>query len=166
MCGRELSQREARRAVVEGSVLILCQTCYSRLSKQSAIREVTPQPRVKQSPQISSQAPSMRSRQRRIEEYEVVDDYAIRVKNARERLGWSQEVLAQKVSESTNTIKRIEAGKLKPSIELARKLEKVLGVKLLEPIVDEVNKFSSTSKEDFLTIGDLINIDENKKKSV
>lgn len=167
MCGRELDQREAKRAIVEGSLLVLCPTCYSRLSKQSAVKEV----RVNAKPAFSGlkrRGTSIdvqgSSRRIRIDEYEVVEDYAIRVKKAREKLGWTQEVLAQKIGENVNTVKRIEAGKLKPSIELARKLERVLGIKLLEPVVDETGGGVSGAREEFLTIGDIISTAGEAKK--
>jgi len=136
MCGREIDAREAKKAIVEGSLLILCPQCYTRLSKQGVVKEPPVQTQSKQVKQTPPPKPPSRPA-RRPEEYEVVEDYATRIKNAREKLGWSQEVLAVKVGESVNTIKRIEAGKLKPSIELARKLERILGIKLLEPVVEE-----------------------------
>jgi putative transcription factor len=156
MCGRELDAREAKRAIVEGSLLILCPDCYRRLSKEGVVKEPPMQSRSRQVKQRPMPQPQVKQQSRKLEEYEVVEDYASRVKSARERLGWSQEVLALKIGESVNTVKRIEAGKLKPSIELARKLERVLGVKLLEPIVEEERSLQSGSDRDFMTIGDLI----------
>jgi len=161
MCGRELEAREAKRAVVEGSLLILCPQCYQKLSKQGVAKEymVTPTKQVRS--RVSTSTPSRRQA-RRLEEYEVVEDYAVRIKTARERLGWSQEVLALKVGESVNTIKRIEASRLKPSIDLAKKLERVLGIKLLEPIVEEVGETRSSKEANTLTIGDLIRLNDKE----
>ncbi|MEM0001956.1 MAG: multiprotein bridging factor aMBF1 [Desulfurococcaceae archaeon] len=161
MCGRELDQREAKKAIVEGSLLILCPSCYQRLSKQSVVKEVQSKP--PQGKDKVKQTQPKPSSSRRIEEYEVTENYASKIKTAREKLGWSQEILAQKVGESVNTIKRIESGKLKPSIELARRLEKILGIKLLEPVVNEIGESLTTSKGEYLTIGDIINVEENKK---
>lgn len=160
MCGRELDAREAKKAIVEGSLLILCQSCYQRLSKQSIVKEPQPRRELKTTQRTQLEKPP----RTRIEEYEVVEDYAARVRTARERLGWSQEVLAMKIGESVNIIKRIESGKLRPSIPLARKLEKTLGVKLLEPVVDETEKTSITpGKLDYATLGDFIKIDDKDR---
>lgn len=166
MCGRELDQKNAKKAIVEGSLLILCPNCYSRLSKQYVVKEPAPTAPYKASTKnlTRQQASSSKSSVKRVEEYEVVEDYATKVKTAREKYGWSQEVLAQKVGESINTIKRIEAGKLKPSIELARKLEKVLSVKLLEPVIEEPGATPPTRKDEFLTIGDIIDVRGHEKK--
>ncbi|MCC6053811.1 MAG: TIGR00270 family protein, partial [Thermosphaera sp.] len=94
MCGRELDAREARRAIVEGSLLILCPDCYRRLSKEGVVKEPPMQSRSRQVKQRPMPQPQVKQQSRKLEEYEVVEDYASRVKSARERLGWSQEVLA------------------------------------------------------------------------
>jgi putative transcription factor len=99
-----------------------------------------------------------------VERYEVVDDYAERVRRARQRLGLTQKELAQRVKVSENVIKRIEAGTLVPTIDLARRLERVLGVKLLEPVVEEETEVGSTKRgreEFYLTLGDIAEIRED-----
>lgn len=152
VCGREVGKNECRKVVVEGSVLTVCPQCYARLVGQGKARPFVEEKRQ----QPARQAPRpLKPRVR--EEFEVVEDYAKRIREARERLGWTQQVLAQKVRESENIIKRIEAGKLKPGLDLARRLEKVLGVKLLEPVVDEGASATGGGSDD-LTIGDLIKL--------
>jgi len=98
------------------------------------------------------------------ERYEVVPDYAERVRRARERLGMSQEELAIRVKEKVNVIKRIEAGTLVPPVDLARRLEKVLGIKLLEPVVEEepvAGGGGRRRRDEFeLTLGDIVEIRE------
>ncbi len=97
------------------------------------------------------------------ERYEVVPDYAERVRRARERLGMSQEELAIRVKERVNVIKRIEAGTLTPTVDLAKRLEKVLGIKLLEPVVEEELGAQATRRrrgEFELTLGDIVEIRE------
>lgn len=75
---------------------------------------------------------------------EVVSDFNIKIRKAREELGLTQEVLSKYVREKTSTIKRIEAGRLKPTITLATKLEKVLKVSLVEKVVE--NTYAPTKK--------------------
>ncbi len=163
LCGREVpDERLCKTVVVEGAVLKVCPRCYERLVKQGRAREYRPQPR----PQPIRRKPRPRSIPRRIlmEEYDIVPDYAKRIRQARERMGWSTRVLAEKVREKENVIKRIEAGRLTPSIELAQRLERVLHIKLLEPIAEESSVgYSSSSDEDYFTIGDLIRIKTRKK---
>jgi putative transcription factor len=164
ICGREIpDERMCKTVVIDNAVLRVCPQCYQRLMRQGRIKEV-----VEREPARRRVRPrttwSRANIPRRIleESYEVVEDYAERIRRARQRLGWTQAALAQRVREKENVIKRIEAGRLKPSIALARKLERVLGITLLEPIVEESTYSTSKSgEEDYYTIGDFIKI---KKK--
>jgi len=170
MCGREVSAKTAKRVVIEGSSLIVCSECYSKLSRKTTIREITveePANRLvsKRQVQASINRAVTSTSLTRIESYEIVENYHSIIKNAREKLGWSQEVLASKVGESVNTIRRIESGKLKPTLELARKLERVLKVKLIEPAVIESSEYTSPSTSMDLTIGDLIDTRKYSRKT-
>ena len=110
-------------------------------------------------------------RKRRIPElrYEVVEDYPRRIREARERLGFTRELLARLVGEKESVIRRIEEGTLEPTVELARKLEKVLKIKLLVPaseVVEDLElEYESERPElEELTLGDIVEIRERKKK--
>ncbi len=168
LCGRPIRDpRKARRVMIEGAILIVCPQCYTKLVKQGkitgekkqyttyniAFRQKTRRPSHK-----------MRRPPRRIleEEFEIVPDYAERIRRARQKLGWSTKILAEKVGEKETVIKRIEAGRLKPSIELAQRLERILKIELLEPIIEETPSYSGGG-EDYFTIGDLIKIRGKKK---
>ena len=166
ICGREVSdERLCRTVVLDNAILRVCPQCCNRLVKQGKVKTVPtiatkPKPRKP----VSNKWVRTRISRRLLEEsYDIVEDYAEKIRRARQRLGWSQAVLAQKVREKENVIKRIEAGRLKPSIELARRLEKILGITLLEPIVDEYTETYSSKSEDYFTIGDFIKIKKNKK---
>ncbi len=54
----------------------------------------------------------------------------MRLKQIREKRGWTQERLAEKVGVSRVTIARIEIGNRRPSLELLERLAKVLKVKV------------------------------------
>jgi len=71
------------------------------------------------------------------EELELKEDYYKVIKQAREKLGLSQEALGRKINEKPSVIKLLESGKLKPDNMLARKLEHFLKVQLLVPAVEE-----------------------------
>ncbi len=163
MCGRPIRRKDSKVVYIEGARLVLCPQCYSRVAKRVVKEEV----RSVTTKRINTLRPHTAVRKHarrgglRLENYEVVEDYARRVREARERLGWTQRTLAEAVRESENVIKRIESGRLTPTIELAMRLEKVLGIKLLEPIVDSdfiepLGGLSSPSKE--LTLGDIVSI--------
>ena len=54
----------------------------------------------------------------------------MRLKRLREKRGWTQQALAEKVGVARVTIGRIEIGNRKPSLELLERLAKVLKVKV------------------------------------
>ena len=65
---------------------------------------------------------------------ELVDDYHKRIQQARDKLGLNQEQLGQKINERKSVISKIESRSMKPDDKLVRKLEKALGISLMETI--------------------------------
>ncbi len=165
MCGRPVERRASKIVFLEGARLTLCPTCYSRVAKRDIALEIK---------EVTSRTPTRRpaprtTRPRRresLDQYEVVQDYYRRVREARERLGWSQRVLAEAVKEGENVIKRIESGRLVPSIDLARRLERVLGIKLLEPVVESPSMLTMPRPSELreLTLGDIVNLRRKQKE--
>ncbi len=93
------------------------------------------------------------------EELEVVPDFAERIHLARESRGWTQQFLAYKLNERESFVKNLESGRMTPPIELAKKLETLLKVRLLEhPAKEEVEAKSEQTGE--LTLGDVVNVRE------
>ena len=60
----------------------------------------------------------------------------MRLKEARQNMNFTQEMLAQKVGVTRQTISMIETGVNLPSIKLAKKLGKVLKVKWVSFFID------------------------------
>ncbi len=190
LCGR-LIQGRSYKAVVENVLLTLCEQCYRRVQvrKRSSSSEILMDTRIhtpiqqrvdsrsitrtkpstttSKLPMTSAGKRKMNNRELRryLENYDVVENYSEIIKKARERMGWTQAVLAEKLRVQENVVRRIESGRLKPPIELALRIEKLLKVKILEPIVDEYSGFSSHGKSSSmdLTLGDIVNI-RNKQK--
>jgi putative transcription factor len=166
--GRPVRRRDARIVYIEGAKLILCPECYRKVVKRGVSSEMAslkPEKKVPATTRVRPK-PTVPSKPRRkyIENVEVVPDYAERVRKARERLGWSQRVLAEAIGEGENVIKRIEAGRLTPSVDQAKKLERVLNIKLLEPIVEN-NSLPQGFSGKFpteLTLGDIAALRKKK----
>lgn len=78
---------------------------------------------------------------------EIVENYGKLIKNAREKLGLSRSVVAEKINEKESYLERIERGELTPTFAVARKLEKELGIKLLEKVQASVAPSTSSSKK-------------------
>jgi len=78
---------------------------------------------------------------------EIVEDYGKIIKNARERLGLGRSVVAEKISEKESYLERIERGELIPTFIVAKKLEKELGIKLIEKVHASVAPSTGSSKK-------------------
>ena len=62
----------------------------------------------------------------------VVPEFATIISQARQKTGLKQEELATKMNERLSTISAVESGKREPDLKLAKKLERFLGIKLVE----------------------------------
>jgi len=92
-------------------------------------------------------------------DFELVENYGLVVKRRREELGMTQEDLARKLKVKLSYIKKVEANKIVPEYSLILKLEKILGVKLIETTDLEDERVKYVYEEEFPegpTLGDLM----------
>jgi len=78
------------------------------------------------------------------EEMVLREDYSKVIKNARELLGIKQDELGMKINEKPSVISHLEAGSIKPTDALARKLEHFLKIELFVPAEDEITSTSDS----------------------
>ncbi|MGV8176478.1 MAG: multiprotein bridging factor aMBF1 [Candidatus Bilamarchaeaceae archaeon] len=104
------------------------------------------------------------SASRPIETEEVVEGYGQIVKRARERKGISIEELGKKLNETSNFIDHVEKEKMLPTIKLAQKLEKELGVKLIEKTMAASESVKSGGGSRDLTLADMLEMQNQRKK--
>jgi putative transcription factor len=165
LCGRPI-RGKAYKVKLEGAIITVCDKCYQKLmAKSEGIEVVTEERKEKKRYTAKTTRPVKKHRRPKRVEYEVVDDYNVRIKRAREKMGWTLGILAQRVMEKETVLRRIEQGRLRPSIDLASRLERVLGITLLEPVVEE--EYEGIGEKGFdseLTLGDLANIKMKGKK--
>tara|TARA_Y100000310_G_scaffold287588_1_gene312596 strand:- start:491 stop:937 length:447 start_codon:yes stop_codon:yes gene_type:complete len=90
----------------------------------------------------------------------IVDNYSSKIRSSRESMNLNQKEFANKINEKESVVHKLETGSMKLTLDLARKLEKHLNLKLVEKFQEESYSNKDISTED-LTIGDLIKI---KKK--
>lgn len=143
MCGRKIDKSHKVR--IDNAILNVCDSCskfgmpveskrsYNSLAaageKQYTVKMPEKRPVQVQQPYKKQKKP--RREKIDYESMEIVDDYADLIKEAREKLSWTQEDLAKKILERKNVLSNIERGELMPDIKTARKLEKLLGIKLI-----------------------------------
>jgi putative transcription factor len=142
MCGKE---SELYKAEVEGSIMSVCQTCAKFgkiITKPKPIQLKNKQfiHKKKSEPETI---------------FLIIDNYNIKLKNAREKLNLKQEEVAKQIAEKESLIHAIESGKHEPDINLARKLERFYKIKLVEEHKEE-STGSSKQKSEGFTIGDFI----------
>jgi len=145
MCG---SEDQLFRTSIEGTELSVCENC-SKFGKV-VHKFVEPKPEViRQETTISSEEPEI------IEL--VTPNYSTIIKSKREKLDLKQKDFAQMLSEKESVIHKLESGQMHPSIKLARKLERLLRITLVEEVEEKpVNKNAGGGEE--LTIGDMIKL--------
>lgn len=154
MCGKE--EPALYKAVIEGAVMNVCSGCAST-------GEIIKKPELKV--EFTDKKREQRGEEPETAMFIVSSDFAENVKSAREKQNLTQEKLGEAIAEKISVIQSVEAGKLTPSLKLARKFEQFLHVRLIEEYKEkpkEKNKidFKSTT----LTIGDLLKIKKEQGK--
>lgn len=154
MCGAD---SETLKANVEGTIMNVCRNC----SKYGKVISINKPPVSYKKSKTNSREPVKNDNEEKIEM--VIKNFAEKIKNVRENMKLDQEKFAEKINEKKSIIHKIETAEMKPSIELAKKLEKILNIKLIETYSEkgtgvETQKSSSGP----MTIGDLINIKKDK----
>ena len=151
LCGAE---GQMYKAEIEGTVMTVCEAC-SKFGKVTH-RYKTHQEIKKEIKQKKIEA----IRPKVIEKetiFIITEDYAQKVKQAREKMGLKQKEVAQRIGEKESLIHNIESGKFEPSIKTARKLEKFFKITLVEEHEEErTGKYSSGGEG--MTLGDMIKI--------
>jgi putative transcription factor len=146
MCGKET---ELYTASIEGVTMKVCPGCAGH---GKILRKPAPAPK-KIKKKIVSAAPA----EPEVELVEgVVEDYAKKIRDARTKTGMTQKEFAKKINEKESVLHKMETGSFKPSMPLAKKLEKILHIKLIEQREEEKITMPKTGKSGALTIGDLI----------
>jgi putative transcription factor len=142
LCGKET--KELVKVEVEGAEIEVCKNCA--LTGKFKIKE---EGKVYQPIKRNIVLPVS-------EDFEFVENYGEKIKKAREAKGLSRKEFAKIIGEKESVIKRIEEERAMPYEKLREKIEKFLGIKLLEKYEEKVGKKAKT--ENKLTIGDVVEI--------
>jgi putative transcription factor len=141
LCGKET--KELVKVEVEGAEIEICKNCAAAGNFK-----------------IKEERKIYRPIKRKVvlpisEDFDFVQDYGEMIKKAREAKGFSRKELAKILGEKESMVKRIEEEKALPYEKLREKIEKILGIKLLQKY-EEIKKKSKEGKK--LTIGDVVEI--------
>ncbi|MEM1544949.1 MAG: multiprotein bridging factor aMBF1 [Candidatus Methanomethylicia archaeon] len=162
ICGCRI-HGNSQKIMIDGATLIACQRC----AKTGVPYSTHKQERKEFSEKIlSKNTKSIMTKTRLYENrYDIAEDYAIRIKSKREELGLTTEILARQINEKESVIKRLESGKLKPDIHLAKKLERALRITLLIPqeqvAIDA--KYEELHVNQSITLGDIVELKKGSR---
>jgi len=165
VCGRRIIG-SPYKAMIEGAKMLVCDEC----SKLGAVYwEAKTEPRLKK---ISKRLPQPVIAPRKqpsitVEEsVELVDDFGVKVRQAREKLSMSHEDLGKKISEKVSVLRKIESGKMTPNNLLIEKLKHALKIKLLVPVSEPKipSKVLASSHPSAPTLGDIAQVKKEKEK--
>lgn len=95
---------------------------------------------------------------------ELIDNYPEVIRKKREMHELKQEDLAKLINEPASLIHRVETGRMEPSLEVARKLQKALGVRLLHKSDSGSIDSVKPTESDELTLGDMVVIKKRGEK--
>jgi len=147
ICGKKVEKPVKTK--IESSVMLTCNEC----AKFGKVQREPPKPR---KPRPVKRAPRYREPSE-----EVVEDYNTLIREGREKKRWTREELAEKIYEKASVVNRIESGKMVPDIKLARKLERILDIKLIEKTESSKPEDLGPSARKGATIGDIARIKRN-----
>lgn len=166
ICGATI-RGQPMRIVVEQAEMVVCDSCarhgrsYVAWSRGAKPGVAVGGRRFQTSRRVAKPRRAAWRGEELDEEFDLVPDYPLVIRRARERKGWTHEDLAKRINEKVSVIHRLESRRMRPSIGLARKLERELGVELLEEVADIPLDLAGGEEEES-TIGDVVQI---KKKN-
>lgn len=154
ICGREITR--GFLIELEGAKLIACDRCASM---GTIIRRVYADEHVHR----KQKQPNSKDKEKK--ELVLVENYGEVIRSAREQAGMSREDLAKKLHIREGYLHKIEEGELTPTDDVARKLEKILKIKLYRELNEEdaAVPLPEESETTQITLGDVVKIKWVKK---
>ncbi|MFP3984498.1 MAG: multiprotein bridging factor aMBF1 [Candidatus Bathyarchaeia archaeon] len=161
VCGRRIAGNPYK-AIIEGAKLLVCKECGQLGSASWEFK--TPKPakpgtKVRSPLKPESKLLSKQSQSPLEPTLELVKDFGMRIRQAREARGLSHEDLGRKLNEKVSLIKKLEGHKMIPNHKLAEKLQHALKIKLLVRAAEEKypkKLLTTASSSKTITLGDLI----------
>ena len=146
LCGSKDAQF---KTAIEGTLMHVCSDCskYGVVKSNTNVRIV-----VKEAPKPQKSEPL----------YSFIEGYGSKVKTAREKLGLKQEEMAKRLNERISLLHNIESERLKPTVNIARKIERELHIKIVEEVKEEDDSPSKSAPQKNaqrtgdVTLGDFI----------
>lgn len=166
MCGKETGLVIAD---IEGVELKVCSGCskHGQIKKKLITAHLSDPHRpltIDHSSSIHSlrQGSVQGSSPRTKREFKVVDSYSTLLRSAREERGMKQEDFSKMLNERESIVAKWESGGLKPRLEVAKRVGRVLGINLIEEDLEVTAKIDPGKKTDEPTLGDFVKVRKRK----
>jgi putative transcription factor len=165
VCGREIIGKP-HQVIIERAKMTTCSKC-ARLGSaywKSEPKRLKPSAKKDSVTRVRS-TPARRKKTTTVrEDLVVADDYALLIRQAREKSDLAQADVGKMIAEKASVISKVESGKMVPSQRLAAKLEHTLRIKLLVPLAEpETSSFPSLPSKG-LTLGEIATLKEGKRR--
>ena len=150
MCGKE--KLHLYKAIVEGSLISVCEGCKE-------FGEVISVEKPKINKPVKEKKESKPNFVDEEKQEIIVDNSSEIIKEAREKKEITQENLAKSIAEKESVIQKVESNQMALSLNLAKKLEQFLRIKLIEQFNPDKKPIKGFNiKDEALTIGDMIRL--------
>lgn len=155
LCGREC--KGGREAIIDGAKMFVCPDCikYAEDKLQDEIVKTSHPSHIKR---IIVKKPQKLERdifKEKSMEKELISNWNHLIEQARKKKNFTREELGFKIGERTVTIAKLENGDLRPSDQIITKLEKELGISLMEEIKSIPTGTQKRTQSGY-TIGDFV----------
>ena len=152
MCGRGAGV--LKRAKIEGAVLDVCDGCAG---KGEIIR-------IPYGGGRSFQRSVQPAREVKVVEYELASGFGKIIHNARKVREWDVKKLSVVLHAKESLMHKIEAGKIKPDLSFAQRIEHALGIKLVEKVEEDDDDVKNAgSGRGGMTLADFVKVKKVKK---
>ncbi len=141
LCGKQASLVPTLIETVKMDVCTAC-TRFGQVLQQRQVAAVLQK----------KQEEQQRKRHREEPQLSIVEDYADRIRKKREQLGLKQVDLARMIAERESLIQKMETSQFEPPLDLAKKLEKYLHIRLIVEIKEDAVMPGQEKSEGF-TLG-------------
>jgi len=161
LCGREA--KGCKEVIIDGAKMYVCPDCIKYA--EGGVQQEEPVSRGEFRPAQAYRPRTYKPRKAPAKdiyksmEKELVSNWNHLIEAARKKKGLTREELGFKIGERTVTIAKLENGDLRPSDQMIAKLEKELGIALLEEI-KETPTVQQTRSQTKYTLGDFIKPDK------
>ena len=150
MCG---SDNRLYKVLIEGTEMAVCDNC-TRFGK--VLSRVIEPKEMKPIKQVRMDIPEVMEI--------LVENFGKVIRKEREKRGLNQEEFAKKINQKKSIVHKMENSEFSPSIDTAKKLQKLLQVKLVEEYTEQEQTFEKKTESEQVTIGDFIKIKTRKRK--